>query len=153
MAPESKPTVWRYYRSPARDCSVLSGKSRAVEESELSGPRVEFSRLQSRSIGLPILRNKLFAFGDFELVRLTQSAPTRNTLPTAAERAGCFRGPDYDPKTLSGGMRTSFPVVTAASATALWPVGSYQVPQSRIDTIAAQLVQACPVPATGGALN
>ncbi|WP_255462531.1 carboxypeptidase-like regulatory domain-containing protein [Granulicella sp. WH15] len=105
------------------------------------------------SVGLPILRDRLFAFGDFELLRLTQSATSRDTLPTAAERTGCFPGPVYDPATYSGGTRTAFPIVTAATATALCPVGSYQIPQGRIDSIAAKLVQVYPVPATGGALN
>lgn len=103
------------------------------------------------SLGLPILRDKLFAFGDFELLRLKQSVTSRDTLPTAAERAGCFPGPVYDPATYSGGTRTAFPVVTAA--TAVCPAGSYLIPQSRIDSIAAKLVQVYPVPAAGGALN
>jgi len=105
------------------------------------------------SIGLPILRDRLFAFGDFEQLRLTQSATSRDTLPTAAERAGCFPGPVYDPATYSGGTRRAFPVVTVADATALCAAGSYQIPQTRIDPVAGKLVATYPVPATGGALN
>lgn len=92
------------------------------------------------SIGGPLMHNKLFAFGDFELLRLVESSTSHDTLPTAAERTGLFPGPVYDPATYtSAGGRTAF--------------SGNQIPLDRQDPIALKLLQFLPVPATGGSLN
>jgi len=103
------------------------------------------------SIGGPFIKNKLFGFGDFELLRLIESATSHDTLPTAAERTGCFPGPVYDPATYSNGTRQAFPQVTTATANC--PVGSYQISQKRLDAVALQLLQNVPIPTAGGTFN
>ncbi len=105
------------------------------------------------SIGGPILKDKLFGFGDFELLRLTKSATSHDTLPTAAEQAGCFPGPVYDPQTYNGGTRQAFPQVTTSTATATCAVDSYEIPQNRLDPVALQLLKNIPVVTTGGTQN
>ena len=42
------------------------------------------------TVGLPLLRNKLFIFGVFEKIENTQASPGTYTLPTALERQGDF---------------------------------------------------------------
>ena len=42
------------------------------------------------SVGLPIIKNKLFVFGIFEKIENTQTVPANYTLPTAIERQGDF---------------------------------------------------------------
>ena len=42
------------------------------------------------TLGFPIIRNKLFFFGDTEANRIVQGSPTTFTVPTALERQGNF---------------------------------------------------------------
>ena len=46
------------------------------------------------AVGGPIIKNKLFIFGDFEIGRIRQSATEVDTVPTLAERRRDL--PDHD---------------------------------------------------------
>src|SRR6185436_19211923 len=66
------------------------------------------------TLGGPIIKNKLFAFGVYEKIENGQASPGTYTLPTALERAGDFSQSlttaralrvIYDPTTTSGATR------------------------------------------------
>jgi hypothetical protein len=102
------------------------------------------------SMGGPIIRNKIFFFGDYEGFRKLQGTATDvNTVPTAAERQGNFSGIAngiYDPASLtvtpgtaSGYTRLAFP-------------GNI-IPASRFDPVTSSVIQAYPLPALPSLTN
>jgi len=103
------------------------------------------------AVGGPLIKDKLFAFGDFEILRVIKDQNVLDSLPTASERAGCFASPVYDPATFNSttNTRSAFPQVTAANATANCPIGAYQIPSIRFDPLAVTLLGFFPVPAAG----
>jgi hypothetical protein len=91
------------------------------------------------SLGGPILKNKLFFFGDYEGFRMHQGQTFTSSVPTAAERAGNFAGlfPIFDPLstvTSASGVstRTRFP--------------NDQIPLSRMDPVALNMIALYPLP-------
>jgi hypothetical protein len=142
-------TAYEFFRTDALDATPFFQPSKTPYNRNDYGA----------AIGGPIIKDKLFAFGDFELLRVIKSATQIDTLATAAERAGCFPGPIYDPATygqttVSGQpARLAFPQVNAGTATANCPAGSYQIPSGRIDPLATTLLGFIPVPTTGGTRN
>ena len=69
------------------------------------------------SLGMPIIKNKLFVFGVYEKIENGQASPGTYTLPTAAERLGDFSQSlttakalrvIYDPASTVGANRTPF---------------------------------------------
>ncbi len=98
------------------------------------------------SMGGPVLKNKLFFFGDYEGFRMHQGQTYTDSLPTAAERAGNFAGvaPIFDPlstTTNPAGVstRTRFP--------------NDQIPLSQMDPVAVNLISLWPVPTKSGLAN
>ena len=73
------------------------------------------------SLGGPILRNKLFVFGDIEDQIIRQSSTDVNTLPTAAQRSGLFTGTILDP-------------------TVGTPFQGNQIPLTRMDSVALNIL-------------
>ena len=65
------------------------------------------------TFGAPIIKNKLFFFGDYQLTDTRTPTIARSSVPTAAQIAGNFSAPGlktiYDPNSTSGGTRTAFP--------------------------------------------
>jgi hypothetical protein len=112
-------------------------------------PKQEF--LQNRfgaSAGGPIIKNKFFLFGDWEAIRNRQAAVNTTSVPTDAMRAGNFSGSGfpviYDPATTtinaSGTVqRTAFP--------------GNQIPVSRFDPVAVNVIAYYPQPTSGGTAN
>ncbi|MBI1790744.1 MAG: TonB-dependent receptor [Acidobacteria bacterium] len=101
------------------------------------------------SLGGPIVRNKLFFFGDYEGLRKAQGTNTTvNTVPTAALRQGDFREtrPIYDPGTV-------VPAPETASRYARQPFGNNIIPASRMDPVMSRLIQAYPLPVLAGLAN
>jgi len=86
------------------------------------------------AIGGPIIRNRTFIFGDFEIGRIRQSSTLVSTLPTAAEKTGLLSGAIIDPST---GL--AFP--------------GNQIPASRFDPIAQKLLGFYPTPQTALSTN
>ena len=91
--------------------------------------------------GGPIIRNKLFIFGDFEIGRIRQSATQVDTVPTLAERNGIFPTAIYDPTTYNAATKTR----TAFAGN--------QIPASFWDPVAAKVLNWYPLPTTSGATN
>jgi Carboxypeptidase regulatory-like domain/TonB dependent receptor len=92
-----------------------------------TGAKPEYRRnLYGATLGAPVLRDKLFFFGDFQGVRQLIGRTVYSNVPTVNERAGNFSGVSkiYDPSTTtSAGARTEFtndtittPFDTAASS-------------------------------------
>jgi hypothetical protein len=95
------------------------------------------------SMGGPVMRDRVFFFGDYEGFRSLQGTPTSvNTVPTPAERTGDFSGiaqQIFDPAsivatpgTASGYTRTAFP--------------GNKIPSNRFDSVTSRLIQAYPLP-------
>jgi hypothetical protein len=94
------------------------------------------------TLGGPILRNKLFFFGDYQRTLDHQGYVVRATIPTLAMRNGDFSAVSqriYDPLTgdVSGANRVAF--------------ANNQIPQDRISPIARKLLAFLPEPNIPGA--
>jgi hypothetical protein len=86
------------------------------------------------SLGGPILRNKLFLFGDIEDQIIRQSSTDVDTLPTAAQRTGAFTGT----------------IINPATGTAF---AGNQIPATQIDPVALRVLGLEPLPQTAAATN
>jgi len=96
------------------------------------------------TIGGPVVRNKLFFFGDFEGTKRRQNASRFQTLPTAAMRTGDFSATGanlYDPNTGSpdGSARQLF--------------AGNRIPTARLDSASLKLVALVPQPTLPGDTN
>jgi hypothetical protein len=94
------------------------------------------------TLGGPIMRNKLFFFGDYVRTNDDSGRLTRGHVPEAAFRNGDFSSAPtriYDPATgnANGSGRTQFP--------------NNQIPLSRMSPIARQLIDKIPMPNIAGA--
>lgn len=101
------------------------------------------------SIGGPLIKNKLFGFGDYEGGRRRIGASVLTRVPTAAERQGDFSAfgiPIYDPATGNpdGTGRTQFADPTRATASN--PGGLNIIPLNRITSQATNLLNLLPPP-------
>src|SRR5437868_6925010 len=65
------------------------------------------------TLGGPIHKDRVFAFGDVEFFRLRQQSPTYSLVPTAAQRSGQFSSAIYNPNgpynSVTGTRTTTFP--------------------------------------------
>jgi hypothetical protein len=78
-------TGWEFFRNDALDAHNFFAPA--------GEPDPEYRRHQfGLSVGGPILRDRLFFFGDYEGTRSTEGITRVTNVPTAAERAGDFSG-------------------------------------------------------------
>ncbi len=125
-------SAFEFYRNAALDARNLF--------TDPSNPHPPFGRNQyGASIGGPILHNKTFFFGDFEIARIRQSLNIVSTLPTAAEKEGLFSDKITDPT-------TGQPFPQNAS-------GQYVIPTNRFDSISNALLAFYPTPQNSAAAN
>ncbi len=115
-------SAFEYLRDDALDSANYFATAKAPYNSHQFGG----------SVGLPIVRNKTFFFGDAETGLYRKQTTTTSTLPTASARAGIFSTPIKDP--LTG---AAFPNNT--------------IPLSRFDPVAQQIVGFLPLPQTSAA--
>lgn len=73
------------------------------------------------AIGLPVIKNRTFFFGDFELGKVRQSLTFVNTMPTPQQKAGFFTTDIIDPTTKQ-------------------PFPGRQIPISRFDPISTKIL-------------
>jgi hypothetical protein len=129
-------SAWDFIRNNKLDARPFNLPSSSVPK---------FQRNQfGATLGAPIARNKLFAFGSYEGLRVRQAAAGLTTVavPTVLQRAGNFsatRGGIFDPDTLSGGVRQQFP--------------NNVIPASRINPLTLAAMNAIPVANVPGSTN
>ncbi len=115
-------SVYEFLRNEALDAKNYFAQVRAPYKRNQYGA----------AIGGPVLRNRTFFFGDFELGRIRQSGTSTSTLPTAAQVSGKFSSAITDPL---GGT----------------PFAANTIPASRLDPIAVKAASFLPLPLTGSA--
>ena len=94
------------------------------------------------SVGGPILKNKLFYFGDYQGTRRNTGGGTLLRVPSAAERSGDLSAtgyPIYDPDSGPPASRTRFP--------------NDVIPANRLSAQAQNLLKLIPMPNTAAALD
>ncbi|HEX5481483.1 MAG TPA: carboxypeptidase regulatory-like domain-containing protein [Terriglobia bacterium] len=92
--------------------------------------------------GLPLIKDKLFLFGDYDGVREPSSSVDQFTVPTAAEKNGDFSQSGftiYDPS-------TAHPNPSNPSQIVRDPFSGNMIPTSRIDAVGASLAGYLPNP-------
>lgn len=100
--------------------------------------------LYGATLGAPILRDRLFFFGDYQGVKQLIGVTRISTIPTLAERAGNFAGVSniYDPNTTTS--------VGGAYVRTQFPGNAINRP---LDPVATALLARFPTPTSSGAAN
>lgn len=101
-------------------------------------PRPAFKRNQyGFSLGGPVVKNRVFLFGDYEWTKVRESRTVNNTIPTVAQRAGDFSALSaiiYDPATY------------VASPRSRQPFAGNIIPTARLDPVAVKAAAWYPTP-------
>ena len=133
--------VWEYFRNDALDATDWN-----------SGGKQEYRQNQfGATLGLPVLKNKFFAFADVEANRIVFASPTIITVPTALMRTGNFS--ELLSPTING-TGAPIPLYTPNSGGATLQSCNGQnnvLCPGQIDSIASNIVQLFPLPNYGGA--
>ncbi len=111
-----------------------------------TGRKPEYRRnLYGGTIGLPILRNRLFFFGDYQGIKQLVGITRISTVPTLAERGGNFNGVAtvYNP--------ASTTVVNGRYVRS--PFSSNMIPTTSFDPASVALLARIPLPNLSGAAN
>ncbi len=131
--------VWEYWRN-----SVLDAK----DFDALTIPEFRENEFGA-TLGLPIIKNRLFFFGDIQEIRIAAAQPYTQTVPTLSERKGDFS--DWLNPSLSG---ESKPVVLYApnSGTQLQQCNGQQnvFCSNQIDPVALKILNLYPQPNANG---
>ena len=143
-------SAWEYLRNTAFDINDWNNKGQPV-------PAYHENQFGA-TLGLPILRNKIFFFGDVQANRIVFDETTNNiSVPTAKERTGDFSELLNDPAVTGESSTIQLYAQTpcsASSATCAQPtkIANNDLTKSglAINPTALQLLQDYPLPNTNG---
>lgn len=127
-------TAFEFFRNSALDARNFF---------QTTGSKAAFKQNQwGATIGGPILKDKLFWFGDYQGTSIHNPIPIISTVPSAAERAGDFSATGetiYDPSSYNAatGTRT--------------PFAGNIIPSNRIDPVSQAFINLYPAPNVPGA--
>ena len=134
-------TLFHFFRNEKLDARNLFARPQdpkpAYKQNQFGG-----------SLGGPIVRNRTFFFTDYESFRLRQATTITRTVPTAAMRLGNFAGvnPIFDP--LSQVPDPARPGFFTRSR-----FQNDQIPLSRMDPVALNVLSLYPLPQTSALAN
>jgi outer membrane receptor protein involved in Fe transport len=119
-------TAYDFFRNDSMDANNFFAKR--ANQQKPTNKQNQFGG----NLGGPVLRNRAFFFGDFEATRIEQGVLRIGRVLTQNERNGIFTGAVRDPLTGQ-------------------PFPNNTIPATRIDPVAARILQLMPLPnATGG---
>lgn len=122
--------------------NALAANDYFYKEANPGAPPLDFHRYQEGgSIGGPILKDKLFFFGDYEGTQQQQLETGFFTVPTAAEKTGDFSGDAY---TIYN------PLVPDQADGTRQPFANNKIPVGDLDKVALNFSQHFPVPNQAG---
>jgi outer membrane receptor protein involved in Fe transport len=121
-------TVYDFYRDDRMD--TINYFAKAANQPKATNKQNQFGA----NLGGPILRNRVFFFGDYEGTRLEQGVLRTGNVMTADQRRGVFTSTIRDPLTGQ-------------------PFPNNTIPTNRIDPVAASILSMMPLPNTTGANN
>jgi outer membrane receptor protein involved in Fe transport len=121
-------TAYDFYRDDRMD--TINYFAKAANQPKATNKQNQFGG----NLGGPILRNRMFFFGDYEGTRLKQGVLRTGNVMTAAQRSGVFTSTVRDPLTGQ-------------------PFPNNTIPTDRIDPVAAAIMRLVPLPNASGANN
>ncbi len=121
-------TAYDFYRDDRLD--TINYFAKAANQPKATNNQNQFGG----NLGGPILRNRMFFFGDYEGTRLEQGVLRTGNVMTADQRRGVFTSAVRDPLTGQ-------------------PFPNNTIPTERIDPVAAAIMRLVPLPNTTGANN
>jgi hypothetical protein len=116
-------SLFEYFKNDALNANNYFSTTRAVTKSNQFGG----------ALGGPIVRNKVFFFGDYQGLRLRNGVPYFLSVPTQAMREGMFLP--------SEGFGTIYDPSTATATTPPTPFANNQIPTDRWDPTSAAILQ------------
>ena len=123
-----KGTAYEYFRNDSMDS--IDFISKRANSAKPTNDQNQYGG----NLGGPLVKDRGFFFADFEGTRITRGVTRLTRVPTADERAGIFTSAVRDPLT---GL----------------PFANNQIPQNRIDPVAAAIIALVPPPNQPGANN
>ena len=121
-------TVYDFYRDDRMD--TINYFAKAANQPKATNKQNQFGA----NLGGPIIRNRMFFFGDYEGTRLEQGVLRTGNVMTADQRRGVFTSTIRDPLTGQ-------------------PFPNNTIPTNRIDPVAASILSMMPLPNTTGPNN
>jgi hypothetical protein len=119
-------SVYEFFRNDALDANNFFSNA-------FGAPKPERRRNQfGGALGGPIVKDKIFWFGDYEGLREREGAPQARAVPSVLEKAGLFSSPVVDP------FAAGKPVFSRNAS------GMWVIPRDRWDPVAAKIVELIP---------
>jgi hypothetical protein len=115
-------TAFEFLRNDAADArNYFAQQSLPFKQNQFGG-----------TLGGPILKDRVFAFGDLEFLRVREQTPTYSLVPTDAQKSGQFSSAVYDPSTYDATTKTrsAFP--------------ESQIPEDQLDPVALKILNFFP---------